>query len=140
MYNFRIYGNYRNMKRIIEYPVVFTGGGLGYGLLELIYRGRTHWTMLLAGGLSLALIYAASNKIKAKRWQKWVMGAFIISTIEFVTGVIVNILLGLNVWSYSHHRFSLMGQICLLFSFLWFLLCIPAVWLCETVRKKFFSR
>jgi hypothetical protein len=34
--------------------------------------------MLLAGGLSLALIYAASNKIKAKRWQKWVMGAFII--------------------------------------------------------------
>mgnify|MGYP007061466321 CR=1 FL=1 len=54
------------MKRIMEYPAVFTGGGLGYGLLELIYRGRTHWTMLLAGGLSLTLIYCASNKIMAK--------------------------------------------------------------------------
>jgi uncharacterized membrane protein len=127
------------MKKIMEYPAVFIIGGLGYGLLELLYRGRTHWTMLLAGGLSLLLIYASSNKIKAKRWQKWVMGAFIISTIEFVTGGIVNILLGLNVWSYSHHRFSLMGQICLLFSFLWFLLCIPAVWLCELVRKKVFK-
>ncbi len=128
------------MKKTAEYLSVFVGGGAGYGLLEIIYRGHTHWTMTLAGGLALLLIYLASNKIKARRWQKWVMGAFIISAVEFVAGGIVNILLGWNVWSYSHHRFNLMGQICPLFFAQWFLLCIPVVRLCERVKERFFRQ
>jgi uncharacterized membrane protein len=127
------------MKKIMEYPAVFFTGGLGYGLLELIYRGHTHWTMPAAGGVCLLLIYLVSNNMKAKKWQKWVMGAFIISTVEFVTGGIVNILLGWKVWSYSHHRFNLMGQICPLFTLQWFLLCIPVVRLCMFIKRRVFS-
>ncbi len=141
--SFYIYFHYlaiiRAVKKLVEYPAVFLAGGLGYGLLELVYRGHTHWTMPLAGGLALVLIYAASNGIKARQWQKWVMGASIISAVEFVTGGLVNILLGWNVWDYSHHRFDLMGQICALFTLQWFLLCIPLVWLCELAKRKIFS-
>ena len=35
--------------------VTFCLGAAGYGLLEYLYRGRTHWTMLLAGGAALVL-------------------------------------------------------------------------------------
>ena len=37
--------------KVLEYGGVFTAGGLGYGGLELLWRGRTHWSMLLCGGV-----------------------------------------------------------------------------------------
>ena len=50
---------------------------------------------------------------------------FIITTIELLIGLIVNVWMGLGVWDYSHRPYNFMGQICLTTSFLWFLLCIP---------------
>ena len=77
------------------------------------------------------------GKLKSKRlFVKCVAGAGIITSIELVTGLIVNRLLGLNVWDYSAMPYNIMGQICLPFSFIWFLMSIPAVYLCDWLSKS----
>ena len=35
---------------------VFSLGGLGYGGIEILWRGATHWSMLLTGGVCLLLL------------------------------------------------------------------------------------
>ena len=35
---------------------LFCFGALGYGAIEVTFRGHTHWTMLVAGGLCLLLL------------------------------------------------------------------------------------
>ena len=42
--------------KVLEYGCVFAAGGLGYGGLELLWRGRTHWSMLLCGGVCAVLV------------------------------------------------------------------------------------
>ena len=37
-------------------------GGISYGLLELLWRGRTHWTMLLLGGVCFLCIGTIRRK------------------------------------------------------------------------------
>ena len=37
--------------------ISFAIGSVLYGTIEILWRGYTHWTMLLAGGICLALFY-----------------------------------------------------------------------------------
>ncbi len=67
------------------------------------------------------------------------MGGIVITTVEFITGILVNIMLGWHVWSYAHSWANLCGQICLLFTGLWMLLCIPVIWLMEVVGCRIFK-
>ena len=105
---------------------LFCFGALGYGGLELVYRGRTHWSMLLAGGLCLMLLY--SLNLQLSRWPlllRCVAGAGVITAVELAFGLVFNRFLHLGVWDYSAHWGNLWGQICPFYTFLWFLLCIP---------------
>lgn len=56
-------------------------------------------------------------------WQQCLIGTLITLVIEFVSGYILNIKLGLDIWDYSSIPFNLMGQICLPYGILWFFLC-----------------
>ena len=51
------------------------------------------------------------------------LGASFITGAEFLTGAVVNLWLGWNVWDYAGETGNLLGQICPLFSFYWFCLC-----------------
>jgi uncharacterized membrane protein len=124
---------------MMKYVWLYLIGGFGYGLIEMLFRGHTHWTMIAAGGVCFLLIYLISIKSAEPLWKKWIMGGAVITTVEFVTGGIVNILLGWNVWSYAHHRLNLMGQISLLFFCLWVFLSVPGMWLCALLRRKLFG-
>lgn len=126
------------MPVFLQYVSLFVAGGLGYGLLETICRGYTHWSMLIAGGLCFSFMYGICTGFNGPRWKKWIMCGAIITAVEFVTGGIVNILLDWNVWDYSSHKFNVMGQICLLFSVLWILISIPATELCFFLQKHIF--
>ncbi|MBO5976151.1 MAG: hypothetical protein J6P94_03100, partial [Oscillospiraceae bacterium] len=75
-----------------------------------------------------------------RKWKKWVMDTAVILAIEFVAGIIINIILGWRVWDYSAHPYNLYGQICLPFALCWFGLSIPANALCELTRKKIMNR
>jgi uncharacterized membrane protein len=114
-------------------------GSTLYGSMELLFRGWTHWCMLLCGGLCFLLLYFISNFMNERLWRKWVMGAFVITTVEFLFGIVFNIILEMRVWDYSHYRYNLMGQISLIFTIFWLILCIPGVRLCEIIRKYFYS-
>ena len=126
------------MPLVFEYLTVFAAGALGYGAIEIMFRRHTHWTMLIAGGISFVLIYLIAVKGKESSVKKWIMGAAVITTVEFISGAIVNITLGWNVWDYSHLALNYMGQICVLFSLFWFLLCIPAMAFGKFLKRKFF--
>jgi len=126
------------LPKLLKGLTVYTLGGSVYGAIELLFRGFTHWSMLLAGGACFCFMYKISS-MPIRKWQKWVLGAAAITTVEFVAGAIVNIWLHWGVWDYSKHSLNLCGQVCLLFTLLWFLLCIPAMELCEVLRR-FFSR
>lgn len=129
----------RNIFRIIKFAVVLNAGGLIYGALEMIFRGRTHWSMLIAGGICTILLYLVAVKSREPIWKKWIMGGAIITTVEFLAGIIVNIILGWHVWSYANIWANLFGQICLLFTLLWILISIPGIWLMQVIGHYVFK-
>ncbi len=117
--------------------VIFAAGSLAYPAMEILWRGYTHMSMAIAGGLSLFLINRlCCNRLKSKRlFTKCVVGSTIITGIEFLSGIVVNKLFLLDVWDYSGVPYNLFGQICLPFSIVWFFVSIPAVFLCERLNK-----
>lgn len=106
-----------------ENTVLFAAGGAGYSMLELAYRGGTHWSMTLLGGICMVLL---AQLVRARpAWPLWklsVAGAALVTAAEFAVGVVVNLLLGWHVWDYSSQPLHLWGQICPRFSFYW--LCL----------------
>ena len=116
---------------------LFLYGGLGYGIVELFWRGHTHWTMLLAGGACFSVYYKLCEDEKNMPFFiKCAIGAVLITAIELMFGTVVNVWLHWNVWDYSAMPFHFYGQICLPFFALWFFLCIPLTKLCDTLRHK----
>ncbi|MBQ7837521.1 MAG: hypothetical protein IJ395_02765 [Clostridia bacterium] len=116
----------------------FAVGGFAYGLTEIIFRGYTHWTMVLLGGAVMVLLNLI-NQSKISLWMRCLLGATVITSLEYSVGMIVNVALGWNVWDYSDKFLNLKGQICPQFSLVWFFLCIPAYWVCEKIGEHFSS-
>ncbi len=128
------------LKKYLEYPSVFFAGGIIYMIMEIIWRGFTHWSMGLCGGLCFLEIYLIEKHLKdIGLITKCILGSVFITGNEFITGCLVNILLGWNVWDYSNVPLNIVGQVCLLFSFLWFLLCFPAFFIAKKIQH-FYSK
>lgn len=126
------------MKKVKELFVVFSFGAIIYSLIEVIFRGFTHWTMTLTGGFTFVILYFVNIRLKTRNLiLRCIAGSAIITSIEFIVGCVVNRALCLNVWDYSAQKYNVLGQICPLFSILWFLLSIPAVMLSFALKKKF---
>ena len=98
--------------------VQFCAGGAGYGLLEILYRGVTHISMLFLGGACFCMLCKLAQA-PLHLLQKSLMGGGIITALEYLTGCVVNLWLGLDVWDYSEEIFQLQGQICIRFFALW---------------------
>ena len=114
--------------------LLFSIGLLGYPIIELLWRGRTHWTMALAGGLSMVLLLWISRTALPLPFM-WGLGALAITTVEFAIGYVVNIRLGWGVWDYSALPLNIAGQICLPFTAIWFVLSIPGIALCQYLDR-----
>lgn len=125
-------------KNTGRYLLLFIAGGLGYGLLEIIYRGYTHWSMLITGGVCLLLLYMIAVTSRESVWKRWLMGGMVITTVEFVAGIIVNIRMDWQVWDYSGLPLNLMGQICAIFFLMWTALSVPIMWVCRRVDPYLF--
>ncbi len=125
------------MRKLKEQLTVFATGAAGYPIIELIWRQSTHWSMALAGGTCLLLLYNLYGKFtKLSLGLKCLLGSGVITAVEFVAGLIVNCWQNWNVWDYSCFKFHFMGQICLVYSVLWGLLCLPVSGLCKMMRKR----
>ena len=113
---------------------IFIAGALGYCLLEILWRGYTHPSMGIAGGLCLIGIYYIS-KLNCPRVLRAIFATVFITLTEFVFGIILNIILNLNVWDYSQMPFNFMGQVCLPFSLLWFILSYSIIIIIKPTEK-----
>lgn len=117
--------------------ILFSIGAFGYGLLEILWRGYTHWSMLTAGGICFVFFGSLCEKLKKTGiFIKGIIGGAFITLIEFIFGIIFNIILKKNVWDYSKMPLNLGGQICAVYSFFWILLSIIIIPFAGFVNKK----
>ena len=129
------------MRLVFKYFLLMITGGIVYCLIELLWRGYSHWTMFILGGIcfiSLGLI----NEVcchEAPLLMQMLIGCTIITSLEFITGCIVNIHLGWNVWDYSSFRFNIHGQIALHSSVAWYFLSAVGIVLDDWLRKALFN-
>lgn len=122
------------IKALKTYMILFVIGGTAYSLIELLWRGYTHISMALAGGICLMLLYWIYCHLGSLTFlSKCIVGALVITAVEFGFGCIVNRAMGLDVWDYSDRFLNIMGQICPVFTLVWFFICIPAFGICRTV-------
>ena len=122
----------------MEFLLVFTAGSLLYGLMELVWRGWTHWSMLLCGGLCLSFMYCISD-FHIPFWLKLILSAAVITWVEFAAGCLINLRLDWQVWDYSAMPGNIMGQICPQFCLLWLALSAPGLYICSLIRNLLFK-
>jgi len=124
------------MNKRKEISMCFALGAVVYGLVEVIARGYTHWTMLLTAGMVMVLFYLINQSSSVNIYLKCLIGCFVITCFELGVGLIVNVRLGWNVWDYSDKMLNLMGQICPQFSLWWLLISLPGFRLCDAIDKN----
>lgn len=105
--------------------IVFVLGAASYAMIEVLFRGHTHWTMVLTGGACVLTLYYLQDWLLGMPLVLGALaGAVIITFYELCVGVIVNLKLGWNVWDYSQMPCNVLGQICPTFTAMWFGLCL----------------
>ena len=129
------------IRKIIEYGILFVIGAVVYMIIEICFRGFTHWTMGVLGGIILILV-GLINEVTRKDLPLLIQGpmaSIIITIIEYWAGYILNMQLGLDIWDYSDLPYNLDGQICFQFSLIWIVLGIVASVVDDLVRWKLFG-
>ena len=125
------------MTKVKKNIIFFSSGGVGYGMIELIWRGRTHWTMLIAGGVCFVIFSVISERCKKRTCIfKAVSCALSVTLVELIFGIVFNLVFKMNVWDYSKMPFNLFGQVCLLYTLLWGVLGAAFLPLADYLNKK----
>ncbi len=125
----------KEIKRVFLICLIFLGGAFGYYYLEILFRGHSHWTMGVCGGICLVGIYLI-DKLNKSIYKKAFMGTLLITFVEFIAGCILNLWLGLKIWDYSNLRLHFLGQISLLFSIIWYALSLIIFALFSLAKRK----
>ncbi len=120
------------MKRILTIWAIL---GAVYVALEVVFRGYSHPSMLIVGGLC-GLLVGAVNQFprfyRAPVIVQALIGTLIVLTVEFISGCVLNLWLGLGIWDYSNQPGNLLGQICPLYGLLWLFIMPLAIWAEDT--------
>ena len=121
--------------KIWKKAVLFYLGGCSYMGLELLWRGRRHGSMFLAGGLCFLLIgHLGEVEPKLPLILRAPVGAAIITMVELGVGLVAN--RSYAVWDYRDQPGNLWGQICPLFTVLWIPVALLAMGLYAVLDKK----
>ena len=112
---------------------LFCVGGLGYVALELLWRGRSHGSMFLAGG-SCFLLLGELDKKRLPIPIRAALGAGVITMVEYAAGLLFN--RSYAVWDYRDQPLNLHGQICLPFSLIWMPVGLGGMMLYRLLDKK----
>lgn len=117
-------------------------GGMSYVLLELLWRGWSHPSMFLVGGICFVLIGEINGRLL--QWNtpfvlQAVVCACAVTLVELVSGLLLNIRWQLQVWDYGALPFNFMGQICLPYFLLWIPLSAAAIFADDWLRHVLFG-
>ena len=122
-------------SRILKYLILFLFGGVIYGIIEVCFRGYSHPTMIIAGGIcAIFMCYIINTKMPF--YLKVIFTASFITFIEFVFGCVFNLIFNMNVWDYSDQPYNILGQVCPLFFGLWALLSVGALYLIKYLSRE----
>ena len=126
------------MKNIIKYLFLGIVGGVTYFFIENLWRGYSHISMFILGYVCF-ICMGLINEIlswETPLWKQALIGGTITTLLEFITGCIVNLWLGLNVWHYD--KFDIIGQVSLPFFFVWCGLSVVGIILDDYIRYWIF--
>lgn len=118
-------------KMLLEYGFLWMLGGIIYYGLEWLFRGFSHWSMFVLGGICM-MFFAFQGRAVSWRealWKQVLRCTIFVVSCEFITGLIVNKYLHWSVWDYSDQPFHLFGQICLPFALIFAILCAGGIFL-----------
>ena len=122
------------MKHTKEYATVFAVGAALYSLIEILWRGHTHWTMAAAGGVCLLLVHRCNERhADLGLLSRCSLSSFYITGVEFAAGWLLNVRLHMMIWDYSGKYLNVMGQICPEYWAYWYILSIPALMLSTVI-------
>lgn len=124
--------------RFWKNAVLFYLGGASYMTIEFLWRGRSHGSMFLLGGLCFWLMGPLHRRFpRVPLAAKQVLGALMVTALELTTGLLVN--RQFVVWDYRQLPYNFRGQICLNYSLLWVPLTLLGMWLNDTANRKLFN-
>ena len=121
--------------------VIWALGGLLYVSVEILFRGWSHPSMFVVGGIcfwAIGMLDRAAPGLPLL--AQAFLGAAISTAMELLSGLVVNVGLGWNVWDYSQHALNYKGQICLGFSLLWVPASLAAVFADDALRRFLFHQ
>ena len=109
----------KRLKVCLKLLVLAVIGGAIYVGIEMLWRGHSHPSMFILGGLCFVFIGLINELFPWELGIVWqaLIGGTMVTCLEFITGVIVNIWLKLGVWDYSGLPLNILGQVCLPFYF-----------------------
>lgn len=103
---------------LLEKTLLFLLGGGGYVMIELLYRGRSHVSMFLAGGTAFLLLGKLEEvRPRLPKFLRALAGAGIITMVELFFGMVFN--RDHRVWDYRDVPGNYLGQICPRFFLIW---------------------
>ena len=96
----------------------FWTGAIGYPLIELCWRRRTHPAMALAGGMALKGLHLLHRTQKGRPlWQHALLGGLMITGVEYAFGRMFN--RRYQIWDYRRTPLNVKGQICVPYTLAW---------------------
>ena len=122
--------------------LLWTWGGTVYYLLEVAYKSLTNhperisWTMLAVAFILCIPVERCGAELPwgCPLWLQALCCAALVTAVELVAGLVLNVWLGLGIWDYSHLWGNLWGQICLQFAALWWGLCLVFIPVFDWIR------
>ena len=125
--------------KTLELLFVYVFGAICYGGIEMLWRGTTHWTMLLLGGACFLCIYLITVRTGYPLPVKWLFCTLSVTVLELLCGLLLNRWLGWGVWDYSAMRGNILGQICPRYVLYWYLLSIPCSAMAQALKIAVFE-
>ena len=128
-------------KTFLHTLILLIIGGCIYMGVELLYRGYTHWTMGIVGGLCFVAVGLLNEELP---WHmcfeiQMLYGGAMITCVEFVAGCVLNLWLHLNIWDYNQLPGNILGQVCPQFAAIWVALAAAIIPLDDGLREKLFD-
>ena len=129
------------MNKFLKTVNLWLWGGFIYYIIEILWRGSSHPSMFIVGGVCFLLIGGINNFFA---WEtglirQAVIGGVAVTVVEFIGGLIINKWLGLNVWDYSDLPMNVIGQVSLPFTFAWMALAVVGITLDDYLRWKLYG-
>ena len=120
--------------KIWRKSILFYLGGSAYMGLELLWRGRSHGSMFLAGGLCFLLIgHLGEVRPRLPLPLRCLVGAGIVTMVELGAGLLFN--RDYAVWDYRGFPGNYLGQICPRFCLIWVVLALVVLLIYDPLGK-----